>query len=67
MSTPEQQPERPSSLTIGLVDTPAGQRLSVALTLLLDADGAKAFAKAITAAAEGMSSSGLVVANGVMR
>ena len=49
-------------LAVGLADTPQGQRLAVTVTMLLDADGAKALAGAIAAAAENMSSAGMAVA-----
>jgi hypothetical protein len=48
-------------LKVELVETPAGQRLAVTLTMLLDAAGAKAYAAALTEAAANMSASGLVV------
>ena len=53
-------------LAVGLADTPQVQRLAVTVTLLLDAEGAKGLAAAITKTAEGMSASGLVVAGGVL-
>ena len=65
------QPAQPQAgqqaqLALALVDTPAGQRLAVQLTLMLGADEAKAFGAAVTDAAASMSSTGLVVANGVL-
>ena len=61
MSTPGQPVQQ---LSAALVDTPQGQRLAVTVTMLLDADGAKALAAGIAKAAESMSSAGLVVATG---
>jgi hypothetical protein len=65
---PAQPPaaSQPAQLALALVDTPAGQRLAVQLTLMLGADEAKAFGAAVTDIAASMSTSGLVVANGVL-
>ena len=58
--------ETPAQLVTGLVDTPAGQRLAVQVTLLLAADEAKALAAGIANVAASMSTTGLIIANGAM-
>ena len=63
------QPAQPAGiqgaqLGLGLVDTPAGQRLAVQLIVLLTAAEAKQLAEGIAGIASSMSSSGLVVAIG---
>ena len=57
---PEQQ------ISAALVDTPQGQRLAVGIVCLLDPASAKSLAAAITQAANNLSASGLVVANGTV-
>jgi hypothetical protein len=49
-----------------LVDTPAGQRLAIQVTLLLTADEAKGLAAAVGSIAASMSTTGLIIANGAM-
>jgi hypothetical protein len=63
--------ETSAQLTTGLIQTPAGQRLaltirtpSTTLTVLLQQGDARAWAAGILGAANQMSSSGLIVANG---
>jgi hypothetical protein len=63
--------EQPAQLSTAIIDTPAGQRLattirttSATLTVLLAGKDARAWAVALTRAAESMSAAGLVVANG---
>lgn len=61
------QPAQQAQLGVGLVDTPAGQRLAVQLTICLTADEAKAMAATIAEVAASMSATGLVLANGAMK
>jgi hypothetical protein len=67
-------PAQPVQFALGMAETPAGQRLALVavsgplnLTLLLTAAEAKQLAKQVADAASSMSTSGLVVANGVMQ
>lgn len=64
--------EQPAQLVPAVIDTPAGQRLaltvrtpSATVTVFLAGKDARTWAAALTTAAEGMSVSGLVVANGM--
>jgi hypothetical protein len=66
MTTPEQAAEPVPVLKVELVETPAGQRLAVTLTMLMDAAGAKAYAAAIDSAASKMSATGLMVVEGIL-
>lgn len=60
------QPSQPAQLGVALVDTPAGQRLAVQLTLCLTADEARSFAEGIAGIAASMSTAGLIIANGAL-
>ena len=60
ITAPEQQ------VSIGVAETPAGQRLAIQVTTLLDAAAAKQLADAIGQAAGSMPSSRIVLANGVL-
>jgi hypothetical protein len=59
----EAKPEA-AQLGIAKVQTPAGERLAVTLTMFLDPAQARVFAAQVTDAAASLSSSGLVIANG---
>lgn len=65
MSTPDEPKVEQAQLGLAKVQTPDGERLAITLTMLLNADQAKAFAGQITTAAATMSPSGLVIANGL--
>jgi hypothetical protein len=58
---PQPKPET-AQLSLALVETPAGQRLALTLTMLLPPGDAKALAKGLTDVAAHMSAAGLVVA-----
>lgn len=65
--------EQPAQLLTTVIGTPAGQRLFVTVrtpsatqTVLLKGPDARTWAAALTKAADSMSASGLVVANGTV-
>lgn len=60
IAAPEQQ------IQIGVADTPAGPRLAIVITTLLEPAAAKQFADAIGQAAASLPSSRIVLANGVL-
>lgn len=65
MGTPEVTPPADDTViqaSVGLADTPMGQRLAITITALLGKDGAAQLGEAIVKVAAAMSSSGLVVA-----
>jgi hypothetical protein len=65
--TAPQQPQADGGIVqtqIGLAETPLGQRVALVLTVLLPKDAALGVADAVVKAAEAMSASGLIVANG---
>ena len=61
--TPDPVPET-TQLAVSLVDTPAGQRLALTMTMLLPAGDAKQFSQQLAAVTGLMSRAGLVIANG---
>ncbi len=65
MTTP--QPEQPDGMiqaTVGLAETPFGQKVALTLVILLGKDNALGIAEAVTKTAEQMSGTGLIVAPG---